>query len=347
MISVIIPLHNLGSKGDYCLKKCLDSLLIQTYKDFEVLLMENGSTDDTVDVAKEYCNKDGRFKLFILDTTGIANARNKGIANSEGMYITFIDGDDYVSKDYLENLYNPYISHDNTGLSIVPCYLDYVKKNKLKKLPLNYTARVLDNESKIEIFSDGTVWAKLYSKKILDENNIQFDTELFGVDDNLFISEYRLCVDNIAISDKGAYYYVQGRTGQTTINRMNNMLDGIIKLNTKLYNVYLKHNVQEKYKSFLDYELIMLFMGKDFASTALSKMPKVYIDNTIKTFENRLLQIIPDTVYCAEWQIKWFKRFIFFAKHGYGSFFLKFMRFYRNIILQPLGIKYKAKQITS
>ncbi len=345
MISIIIPLYNLGSKGDYCLKKCLDSINAQNYKDFEVLLMENGSTDDTIEVAKSYCSKDDRFKLHILNIQGIANARNEGINLANGNLITFIDGDDYISTDYLESLYKAFTITDNIGLAIAPCYLDYINENKRKILPLDYTARVLDENTKIEVFSDGTVWAKLYSKEILDKFNIRFDTELFGVDDNLFISEYRLCINKISITNNGCYNYVQGRKGQTTLNKMQTMVESGIKLNQKLYDIYVKHNAHEKYKGFLDYELIMLFIGKDFASSALIKMPKSFIQNTINTFIDRLNNIIPDPVYCAAWQIKWFKRFIFFVKKGYGAGFLKFMRKYRNFILQPLGIKYKGKNI--
>lgn len=345
MISIIIPLHNLGKNGDYCLKKCLDSIIAQTYTDFEVLLMENGSTDDTVAVAEEYVNKDSRFKLHILTEKGIANARNEGLDRAAGEYVCFIDGDDYISFDFLENLYNAFILDKNIGLSILPCYLDYVKNNKKKILPLDYTTRILDKGHKIEVFNNGTVWAKLYSKDILDRYNIRFDTNLFGVDDNLFISEYRLCIDKISITNKGSYFYVQGRKGQTTLNKMQQMVDSCILLNQKLYNIYEKHNAQNKYKSFLDYELIKLFIGKDFASAAIIKMPKSYINNAINLFMDRLVNITPDPVYCPEWQIKWFNRFLFFAKKGYGALFLKFMRKYRNFILQPLGIKYKAKQI--
>lgn len=343
MITIIIPLHNLGSKGDYCLRQCLDSIINQTYTDFEVLLMENGSIDDTVDIAREYCNKDIRFRLYILDTVGIANARNKGIEYACGEYITFIDGDDYISDDYLESLYNAYTQNDSIELAIAPCYLYYIKSNKKRQLPLDYTHRVLNKSSKIEVFSDGTVWAKLYSAKILNKYNIRFDNELFGVDDTLFISEYRLCINNIAVTDKGSYYYIQGRKGQTSHDKYKMMVDSGIKLNIKLYDLYSKYN--NEYKNFIDYELLIFFIGKNFASSALIKMPTKYITNTIAIFQDRIFNIILDSKYCADWQINWFKKFIFFAKKGYGALFLKFMRVYRNLVLSPLGIKYKSKII--
>lgn len=115
MLSVVIPLHNLGYKGDYCLKMCLDSILAQTYNDYEVLLMENGSTDDTIKIAEEYCKKDNRFKLHILDTIGVSNARNKGIELAKGEYIAFIDGDD-LSQIIILNL-------PSNILTLIPVFL--------------------------------------------------------------------------------------------------------------------------------------------------------------------------------------------------------------------------------
>ena len=130
MVSVIIPLHNLGSKGDYCLKKTLDSILAQTYSDYEVLLMENGSTDDTIDIAKEYCQKDSRFKLHILGTLGVSNARNKGIELATGDYISFVDGDDFISNDYLYSACSFLDSNKDVDFCVLSSEFYYVKSKK-------------------------------------------------------------------------------------------------------------------------------------------------------------------------------------------------------------------------
>lgn len=83
-ISIIIPIHNLGYASNYCLKGCLDSIISQNYSDFEVLLIENGSTDDTALVAEDYVRKDDRFKLISLAGAGISAARNEELKNMGG-----------------------------------------------------------------------------------------------------------------------------------------------------------------------------------------------------------------------------------------------------------------------
>ena len=168
MISIIIPLYNLCNYGggiDCYLKKCLDSLLSQTYTDFEVLLMENGSTDNTVAVAEEYVNKDSRFKLHILTEKGIANARNEGLDRAEGEYICFIDGDDFVSNDFLEQLITTINLQPDIDIAIAPCQLLYIKDNKLKPFTSDYTPRIIDNGNIAPLFSDGMVW---YGLNFLD-----------------------------------------------------------------------------------------------------------------------------------------------------------------------------------
>ena len=342
-VSIIIPLYNLGKLGDYCLVKCLDSIKSQTYADFEVLLMENGSQDDTIIIANKYIKQDKRFKLFILNEKGIANARNEGLKAAKSKYVTFIDGDDYISNDYIESLVTAMEQDNNIDLSIVPCKLDYVKTGKQKIMPIDYTPRILKGRQIIEIFSDGTVWAKLYKSEIIHKYDITFDKELFGVDDTPFIAEYRILCNKIAVTNKGCYYYIQDRMGQTTKDKMETMIESAILLNKKLYGIFKKYNMEEVYKGYIDLELLNFFIGKHFASTSLAKLPVNRIDKIISSYKDRILNTIPNKDYCPDWQILWFNRFKYMVKNGYGAMFIKFIRLYRNIILQPLGISYKYK----
>ena len=102
MISVIIPIYNC----ERLLSRCLDSILTQSYNDFEVLLVNDGSTDGTANVCKEYVEKtEGKFRYIEKVNGGVSSARNIGINNANGEYICFVDADDYVHQDYLKCLY--------------------------------------------------------------------------------------------------------------------------------------------------------------------------------------------------------------------------------------------------
>lgn len=341
MISIIIPLYNLCGEGRF-LQKCLDSLLAQSFNDFEVLLMENGSTDDTVEVAKGYCEQDKRFKLHILTEKGIANARNEGLKAASGDFICFIDGDDFVSTDFLQTLFDTINLESNIDIAVVPCKLYNIKNGITKDFTSDYNPRIISDGNIAPLFSDGMVWAKLYRHSVIKEFNILFDKSLYGVDDVLFSSEMKLTAKKIAISNKGVYYYIQGRNGQASASKMTDSANSHLLLVTKLEELFKKYNKYEDYKGYIDKIFISIFTGYDFALTPLAKMNNTQINEIISLNYNKIINIIPDETACPKWQIKWYNRFKKAVKKGKGAFCIKFMRKYRNIILQPLGIKYKG-----
>ena len=105
LISIIVPIYNV----EKYLRQCLDSIIAQTYQNFECLLINDGSPDNSADICREYVSKDSRFRYFEKENGGASSARNLGIECSKGQYITFIDSDDWVDSDYLEVLYRALI----------------------------------------------------------------------------------------------------------------------------------------------------------------------------------------------------------------------------------------------
>ena len=105
LISIIVPIYNVENY----LRQCLDSIISQTYQNFECLLINDGSPDNSADICREYVSKDSRFRYFEKENGGVSSARNFGIECSKGQYITFIDSDDWVDSDYLEVLYRALI----------------------------------------------------------------------------------------------------------------------------------------------------------------------------------------------------------------------------------------------
>ncbi len=113
LISIIVPIYNV----EKYLRQCLDSIIAQTYQNFECLLINDGSPDNSADICKEYVDKDARFHYFEKANGGLASARNLGIKQSKGQFITFIDSDDWIELDYLEVLYSK-IKEYNTDFVI-------------------------------------------------------------------------------------------------------------------------------------------------------------------------------------------------------------------------------------
>ena len=99
LISIIVPIYNVENY----LRQCLDSIMNQTYRNFECLLINDGSSDNSEDICREYVSKDSRFRYFEKENGGVSSARNLGIECSGGAYITFIDADDWVDSDYFRS----------------------------------------------------------------------------------------------------------------------------------------------------------------------------------------------------------------------------------------------------
>lgn len=123
IISVIVPVYNV----EEYLSRCIDSILAQTFTDFELLLINDGSTDNSGRICDEYIKNDSRIKVFHTKNFGVSSARNKGIENAIGKYISFVDSDDEVFNTYLETLYN----------HIVKCDIVFSRISGLMKIKLS------------------------------------------------------------------------------------------------------------------------------------------------------------------------------------------------------------------
>ena len=149
LISIIVPIYNVENY----LRQCLDSIVSQTYQNFECLLINDGSPDNSADICREYVEKDSRFKYFEKENGGVSSARNLGIERSGGAYITFIDSDDWVDSDYLEVLYNALID-ENADISVSTYKRFHMADNcwYFHSFQRGYEKRVFTNQELIDEF---------------------------------------------------------------------------------------------------------------------------------------------------------------------------------------------------
>ena len=125
-ISIIIPIYN----SEKYLTHCLDSILKQTYQDFEVILVNDGSTDNSAKICDNYTITDARFKVIHKQNQGVSIARNTGISYAKGEYISFIDSDDWIENDYLKNMIN--VADSSSDIIISGAICDYTDKQSKK-----------------------------------------------------------------------------------------------------------------------------------------------------------------------------------------------------------------------
>ncbi len=211
MISVIIPIYNVENY----LRNCLNSLKQQTYDDFEVLMIDDGSTDYSAKIAAEFTT-DKRFKLFKKTNGGQGQAKNLGLDNASGDYYCFIDSDDYVEPNYLEILYNLLVQYD---ADISQCAVSRVWENG-RKQPYYYTGMcdgIYDDIKKYISQSSFVMWNKLYKRHLFED--LRFPEGIKFEDFALAPQVYEKA-NLIASTSKPLYNYLWRNNSTTTIVRV-------------------------------------------------------------------------------------------------------------------------------
>lgn len=166
-VSIVVPIYN----AEKFIDRCFESLINQTYKNTEIILINDGSKDNSLKIIKEYEKKYDNVHVFSQENKGPGEARNKGISLSTGNYITFVDSDDFIEKDYVEKLMSK-----SKNMDIVICgYKRYDKDSNLliEKVP---------KKADIDYFKFISTVCKLYKREFLIKNNIQFSNRKIGED---------------------------------------------------------------------------------------------------------------------------------------------------------------------
>lgn len=204
--SIVIPCYNV----EEYINTCLGSLFKQTYKEFEVIIIDDGSTDNTFSIAKKYELMFDYCTIVKQDVnTGVSIARNKGIELAKGKYILFIDADDFVADDYLETI----DKYDLEKLDLLSFgNYNYIslsnKSNRTTNSKMNINA---DSDWQKLLISSffSSPWNKRYNKSIIKNNHIAFMEGLVCYEDLMFNLDYCKYVNNFKLLDKPLYYYRQ------------------------------------------------------------------------------------------------------------------------------------------
>ena len=207
-ISIIVPIYN-ASKY---LKKCLDSLVNQTKKELEFVLINDGSTDDSESIIKSY--KDSRIKYFKRSNHGIGKTRNFGINKSTGKYIMFLDSDDYLEEDACELLYKK-IEKDNLDLVVCDFYKVINNSNNLEKIT-NFKNTSLKDNPNLLLDINLAPWNKIYRSDLIKNNNIKFIEDL-KYEDAPFVALALLKSKKIGKVDKPLINYTIHDSSETTV----------------------------------------------------------------------------------------------------------------------------------
>lgn len=203
-ISVIIPVYNAFKT----LRRCLDSIAAQTYRDFEVILVDDGSKDESIIICEEYANVDSRFRVECKENGGASSARNRGLELAKGFFICFCDADDYVGASWLSD----FLGNSESDLIIQGYYLKRSNRDFQKVVVSHNESFGSKRDLCKELISNnniGYLWCRMFKKNIIDSNRLRFNEQYSIREDLAFILKYMLCCQSIEILPTCNYYYFE------------------------------------------------------------------------------------------------------------------------------------------
>lgn len=251
-VSIIVPIYN----SELYISECINSILNQTYKDIEIILVNDGSTDNSLNICKKY--KDNRIVIINKDNSGVSDSRNMGIEHSTGNYISFVDSDDIIDTHYIEYLVK---GIEKTKFNITT-RVSFENNNIPSIDNSKYISKIL-NENELILIDEmemlNAPWGKLFNKEIIINNNIRFEKNISLGEDLLFNLEYLKYINAACIVENKLYYYRHSDNNTLGFKYRDNMEQ--IQLN--LLNKYQQ--------TFVNYK-------RDY--------PKIYNEKTLNTLNN-------------------------------------------------------------
>lgn len=251
-ISVIIPVYNV----EKYLSKCLDSVLQQDFDSYEIVAVNDGSTDLCSEILKEYSLKNEKIIVVEQENKGLGGARNTGIETATGEYLLFLDSDDAIKPETLSGLYQDAIQNQ---ADIVWCGMDYVNEAgeviSTRRANENGVKLVTQQECPLLFANDSYAWNKLYRRSLFIENNIRFP-ERAWYEDLKTLPKLVLKSEKIALSDRVCFDYLQRADSIMHVpnaDRNIEMIDAV----SDVLNYYKEENAFDKYFESLEYMTVL------------------------------------------------------------------------------------------
>ena len=249
LVSIIIPVFN----AEKYVNDCLQSICRQEYKNIEILIINDGSTDNSLGICEKWKKEDPRIVIYTQANQGVSSSRNFGLDQAKGEYVTFVDADDAIAEDYISTLVELLEKEPCTDCSIVAYS---TKENCFSKGEIFYLNK---EEAKKAIYTylGGFICGRLYKKRVLQEKNIRFDKDIAVCEDLIFNNQYVEASQGIIYTTGTKYFYRQHQ--QSAFHNLYNLkwFDCI-----KAYQQLLKNATQEIFLILIYQYLQLLYEAK-------------------------------------------------------------------------------------
>lgn len=295
-VSVIVPIY----MAERYIKRCIESVIQQSFQDFELILVDDGSLDNCGNICDEYAEKDSRIKVIHQKNMGVSAARNCGLAVATGKYVVFIDSDDWVKSDYLRDLLSMDADFVSQSFSVYNESGVFLKEYCCKEF--HYENR-LDNV--LELLKAGALgytFSKRFTLKIIQDNDIKFNNNIDHTEDTLFIIDYLHYAKSIQIEDKSNYCYVRYDTretlsGKVTYDRLA-MASTANHIICKRFFTQGSEEYEKLYYSRIGYNY-MSYIGNGWLSNLEGVMKRYFFISALLKNEdiNKIIQYAPDALW--------------------------------------------------
>lgn len=211
LVTIIIPCYNV----EKYVEKCITSICNQTYKNIQIIPVEDGATDNTSDILDSLALTDSRIKVFHKQNAGVSAARNSGLELAVGEYVVFVDGDDYLAPDYVEYMLKLVSMADSDFCLSKNCFTED-RETQIE----NDNIRILTKEEATALLISPKVivgcWNKMFKRQFIINNKLAFSTNLFYGEGLNFITKAAQLANNVAVGNRKVYYYRRNNEASAT-----------------------------------------------------------------------------------------------------------------------------------
>lgn len=235
IISIIVPVYNVENY----LSRCLESILLQSFPDWECILIDDGSSDNSGKICDEYAQQDDRFIVIHQQNSGVSAARNAGLDIAKGQWFSFVDSDDWIGSNFLEELYN---SAKSSDVELVECgyWREVSENNRSVCLPVDWNA--------------GACWTKFVSSLLIKKNNIRFPINCTYAEDTFFSFSVLIAAGiKRKKVDLPLYHYNASRNDSAMHIATKDMLDTQVYVTAEMENIAKKAGCFEEWGDYISY----------------------------------------------------------------------------------------------
>ena len=329
-VSIVVPIYNV----EKYLRRCFDSLINQTFKDIEIIALNNGSTDSSLDILKDYASNDNRITIIDNENLGVSKARNIGIDKASGKYIVFVDSDDWIDTNMIEVLHSN-ITKNNCDLVMCTYVREFDDHSKEKIFNLPDVNLYVDDEVKEQLLRKlvgpvgkelanpeyldalGTVWAKMYKTSILKDKDLKFVDlkEIGSGEDTLFNIFVFNEVNKVILLNKPMYHYWRGNSNSITSRYIPNFVEKRRNYFNYMKDFIKDNNLGNEYEIALNNRICTSVLGMGLLEC--SKSNNISFFNKIRNIKRILREDYIDKAYrnleLKNFAIHW-RVFYFFNK---------------------------------